>query len=348
VFSGSARGRWNRQRPSLEMSCAATNESVSRFCESPRAVRKMSDMLRSREFSTTRSGVACAPDGCAIATIRRVAGGRHVLESCQSTAASPLEQTTLIAAWLAREGRASGAISSVLDCADYELVQVESPDVLPGELKAAVRWRLKDAIGFPVENAVVDVFDMPEPPRRTGARMVYAVAAKQQAIARQVAALKAASRRFDVIDIPELAQRNLMALMPEAVDGLILLWLEDAWAQVLVIKESTLYLTRHVQFAGNDTAVGGEPNVGAIALEVQRSMDYFESHYDQAPLRHLIIAPRDGRSERLAQALAHETSMRIQFIDLRGALEMAPGIDPADRRSLLAIGAALRDDRKNI
>jgi MSHA biogenesis protein MshI len=306
------------------------------------------NILRKRESSTTRSGVACTPDGCAIATIRRVKGGRHVVESCLSVAASPLEQATIIASWVAGEGRQSGAISSVLDSADYQLVQVESPDVLPAELKAAVRWRLKDAIDFPLEDAVVDVFDMPEPARRTGARMMYAVAAKRQAIAQQVAGLNAAARRFDVIDIPELSLRNIAALLPEAADGLIFLWLEEDWAQVLVIKQTTLYLTRHVQFAGNKAAIGGHPNVDAIALEVQRSMDYFESHYDQAPLRHLIIAPCNEHSGRFAEALGQETSMRIESIDLRRALELAPGVEPVDRRSLLAIGAALRDEQKKL
>jgi MSHA biogenesis protein MshI len=259
-----------------------------------------------------------------------------------------VEQTKIIADWVSEKGRASDAISSVLDAADYQLVQVESPDVLPAELKAAVRWRLKDVIDFPVEEAVVDVFDMPEPARRTGARMMYAVAAKSQAIARRVAGLSAAARRFDVIDIPELALRNIAALLPEAADGLILLWLEGDSAQLLVIKQSTLYVTRHVQFAAEVAEADGLPNVDAIALEVQRSMDYFESHYDQAPLRHLIVAPRDPHSARYAQALAYDSAMRVELIDLSRAIELAPGVLPADRRSLLAIGAALRDERKSL
>jgi MSHA biogenesis protein MshI len=259
-----------------------------------------------------------------------------------------VEQNSIVADWAAGPGRASGAISSVLDASDYQLVQVESPDVLPAELKAAVRWRLKDVIDFPVEDAVIDVFDMPEPARRTGARMMYAVAAKPQAVARRAAGLAAAAGRFDVIDIPELALRNIAALLPEAADGLILLWLEGESAQLLVIKQTTLYVTRHVQFGGEVAEADGLPNVDAIALEVQRSMDYFESHYDQAPLRHLIIAPHDPHSARYAQALAYESPMRVELIDLSRAIELAPGVLPADRRSLLAIGAALREESKSL
>jgi hypothetical protein len=34
--------------------------------------------------------------------------------------------------------------------------------------------------------------------------------------------------------------------------------------------------------------------------------------------------------------------MRVQSIDLSHALDLSPGLDPSDRCSLLAIGAALR------
>ena len=288
--------------------------------------------------------MACSPDAFAVATVSRSGGGRYLLDSCLSATAPPAEQAKAIESWLDMEDHQRGAISCVLDSADYELVQVESPDVLPAEFKAAVRWRLKGVIDFPVADAVVDVFDMPELPHRTSAKMMYAVAAKRNAVARQSAVLRSAQRRLDVIDIPELALRNLAALLPEAADGLILLWVKEKSAQLIVIKQSTLYFARQVQLSGNDAAGSDtEPlDVDAIALELQRSTDYFESQYQQVPLASLIIAPRDERSARLAHALEKQALMRVQSIDLSHALDLSPGLEPSDRCSLLAIGAALR------
>jgi MSHA biogenesis protein MshI len=303
------------------------------------------NILRRKQLTTIRTGVACTPEGFAIATVRRTSGGRHVLESCLSAAATPAEQTKAIDDWFAAENHRLGAISSVLDPADYELLQVESPDVLPAEFKAAVRWRLKGAIDFPVEDAVIDVFDMPGQAHRGGTKMMYVVAAKRHAIERQTAMLKSAARQIDVVDIPELALRNLASLLPEAEQGLILLWLLEKSAQLIVIKQSTLYFARHVRLSGNESAAADAelPDVEAIALELQRSNDYFESQFQQVPLSNLIIAPRSDYSVRLAQALSKHTSMRVQSIDLASAIDLVPGLEPADRRSLLAIGAALRE-----
>jgi MSHA biogenesis protein MshI len=162
--------------------------------------------------------------------------------------------------------------------------------------------------------------------------------------------LKSAARHIDVVDIPELALRNLASLLPEAEQGLILLWLAEKSAQLIVIKQSTLYFARHVHLSGNKTAGAGLgadaelPEVEAIALELQRSTDYFESQFQQAPLLNLIIAPRSEYSVRLAEALSKQTSMRVQSIDLARAMDLAPGLEPSDRCSLLAIGAALRED----
>jgi len=285
-----------------------------------------------------------------MATIRRAANGRRVLDFCQSESAGREAQRQAIAGWFAHDRGASGPVSTLLDPADYQLLLVESPDVLPAELKAAVKWRLKDTIDFPVEEAVVDVFEIPEPARRTGAKKMYAIAARRQAVEAAVMALRPAARRFDVIDIQELALRNLASLLPEAEGGLILLWLRPDSAQLLVIKQGTLYLTRQVHFNQRDVPEGASaaPDVDAISLELQRSMDYFESHYAQTPIGHLVVAPGGELAEGLARALGNETSMRTQCIDLGAVLDMEVPLDATDARSLLAVGAALRDDQKKL
>jgi MSHA biogenesis protein MshI len=56
-------------------------------------------------------------------------------------------------------------LSAVVDSGSYQLVQLEAPNVEPQEWRAAIRWRLRDVIDFPLEEATVDVFEIPEPAR---------------------------------------------------------------------------------------------------------------------------------------------------------------------------------------
>ena len=280
-----------------------------------------------------------------MATIAAVPGGRPVLETCVTFPGSSSEQRAAICNWFAQDRGPEGSVSCVLDSGDYQMLLVEAPDVLPAEIKAAVRWRLKDLIDYPVADAIVDVFPIPEPARRSSTKMMYAVAARRHAIEQHVAAMRGASTALDVIDIPELALRNLAAKLPEAAQGLILLWLNEDSAQLFVIKGEMIYLSRQVAFATGVFAEleTVETHVDAVSLELQRSMDYFESHYEQAPLAHLVIAPGDERARLLQAALAGQTSLNIQTLDLRRAVDTADESLSADRGSVLAIGAALRE-----
>jgi MSHA biogenesis protein MshI len=82
-----------------------------------------------------------------------------------------------------------------------------------------------------------------------------------------------------------------------------------------------------------------------LALELQRSLDYYESYYDQTPIGDLVIAPADARATRLADSLRSETSLRISVLDVREHLVVnRPGEVVPDWASLMALGAALRQD----
>ena len=64
----------------------------------------------------------------------------------------------------------------------YSLVQLEAPELEPEELREAMRWRVKDLIDFPVEEAVIDVFGLPASRRPGAPELVYAVVAKSHEV----------------------------------------------------------------------------------------------------------------------------------------------------------------------
>jgi MSHA biogenesis protein MshI len=294
-----------------------------------------------------RAGVAIDDRSVAIAVVRRRTGQRPLVEHCgvhTPDGNESLEQN--LRRTVAKLDLSSAAIFAVAGTEDYQLVQVESPEVQPAELRAAIRWRLRDVINFHIDDAVVDVFEIPDQSRRSQAKMLFAVAARSAAVQRLVNALAPLASNFDVIDIPELCLRNVSALLPQDQKGVATLLLHRRFAQLVLTRQGVLYQARRIEYGrGIDFDDGGEsPNIDAatLALEIQRSLDYFESHYDQTPIGDLILAPGDAACRKLAAKLQSETSLRIGLLNPKELFD-GNGLDgelTAD--CLLALGAALR------
>ena len=73
--------------------------------------------------------------------------------------------------------------ATLLEPGDYQLLLVEAPNVPPAELKAAIRWRIKDLLDYHVDDATVDVLDIPpDPSGAARSHSMYAVAARNGAV----------------------------------------------------------------------------------------------------------------------------------------------------------------------
>jgi len=289
----------------------------------------------------------------AIAVVRRPAGQRPVIEHCAVHECENNESVEhTLRRSIAKLGLARATVFAVASADDYQLVQVESPEVQPAELRAAIRWRLRDVINFHIDDAVVDVFEIPDQSRRSQTKMLFAVAARSVAVQRLVSALAPIARDFDVIDIPELCLRNVSALLPQDQKGVATLLLGERFAQLILTRQGVLYLARRIEYSrGYEPEAGSEESgrnidAAALALELQRSLDYFESHYDQAPIGDLVLAAGGVNSQQLAARLQSETSVRIGVLDLVDVMDGVEKIaGELSTDCLLALGAALRVER---
>lgn len=308
-------------------------------------------LLRKALRHDARAGIALSEGSFAVAVVRRDGVGKPALDHCGLHAAAS-DPVPALKSVLEKLGIARIPTCAVIGGDDYQIVQVEAPDVLPSEMRAAVRWRLRDVIDFSVDEATVDVFEIPDPVRRTQGKMLFAVAARLTAVQRIAASVRAAAKGFDSIDIPELCLRNLSALLPQDHKGVAMLALNDRFAQLMITRQGVMYLTRSIEIGRvGDTGRGADGrdtpiDAGALALELQRSLDYYESHYDQTPIGDLVIAPPDARAQRLAGELKNETSLRVSTLDVRDLFSVAQsGEVVIDWHTLMALGAALRDDK---
>ena len=278
--------------------------------------------------------------------------------------ATPRLQSCLFSPWPSGQGRGEHLkqtltglgirrtlANAVLTSKDYQLLLVEAPDVQPAELRAAVRWRIKDLIDFHIDDAVIDVFDIPESARGGRSRTMYAVAARSPAVAACVDAAEATMLDLQVVDVPELALRNVASLAEADTRGAALLYLSHDAGLVTLTRQSTLYLARRLEINMDDVARAGMSReataelAASIALEVQRSMDYYESHYDQAPIGDLLVTPHGQHCPGLYEHLSTELSVNVTELDLNDLLQCPQPLPSALQAScLLAVGAALREE----
>lgn len=309
----------------------------------------MLSLFKKNRGSNARAGIALADGSFALAVVKRGSDAKPAIEYCATHTVAG-DPTPELKATLDKLGALHAPACGVVDGDDYQLVQVEAPEVLPSEMRAAIRWKLKDAINFNVDEASVDIFDIPEPARRTQAKMLFAVAARESAVQRISGALKPAAKGFDAIDIPELCLRNISACLPQDQKGVAMLALHKGFAQLVITRRGIIHVTRRI-----DTTRGFNPHKGAAgsndidastrALELQRSLDYYESYYDQTPIGDLVLAPANDQARTLAAALKEETSLRISVLDVREHFNVYKSGELAtDWASLMALGAALRQD----
>ena len=309
-------------------------------------------LLKRTADAKSRIGLALNRDQISLAVVTRV-GNSALLSRCEVLPVDSTRGAEGACAALRAAGLPRFAVSAVLNAQDYQLALVEAPDVPPAELRAAIRWRLKDAIDFRVEDAVIDVFDVPAQHRGGHGRMMYAVAAHRKAVDEYAATL-ASVDGFDVLDVPELCLRNLASALPGADGGIALLHLGDSGVTLVLARGRTFYFARQMNFKATQR-VTADPeadallDTAAIVLELQRSLDYYESHFDQPPITKIAISQAGARADALAAALNRDTSFEVATLDLNSMLVCStPVTADVQRACLMAVGAAMREERRSL
>ncbi|WP_198264951.1 pilus assembly protein PilM [sulfur-oxidizing endosymbiont of Gigantopelta aegis] len=320
--------------------------------------------------------------------------------------------------------------NSSIEKSAYELLLIDAPNVESSELKQAVRWRIKDQLAYHIDDAVIDVFEIPG--QQSGrAQHMYVVASQKQQIDARVEQLQQAEMKLQAIDIYELAQRNIAAILPEDKDGIVMLRFNANSGLLTITRQGTLYLTRKIDFGINrlaqvlDSAFesenaenksseskGSEQNsfeeddfnaeeielnisdedvifdkeddfklpdsihdldgisfeddiqepdaeqstinglneqgkliVDEVILEIQRSLDYYVSHFNQRPVTKIILAPLVNEVPGLIEYIHEMLGVPVEALDFNEALNVAKPLSrELQAYCFYAIGLALRNE----
>jgi MSHA biogenesis protein MshI len=242
--------------------------------------------------------------------------------------------------------------AAILKPGDYQLLLVEAPNVPKDELKSAIRWRIKDMIDYHVDDATVDLLDIP--PEAGGAgrnHLMYAVAARNDLIQACVRAFDQAQIPLSVIDIQETAQRNIAALFEEQERGVALAYFAEDWGLLTVNYRGELYLARRLDLGlrqiGGEAARQDGGALERVAVEIQRTLDHFERQFRSIPVARVLIAPTPEETG-LGEFLRSRLGVDSKQVDLRDVMAFdGEGPDAATQWRLFHnFGAALRHESK--
>ncbi|HET9734343.1 MAG TPA: agglutinin biogenesis protein MshI [Burkholderiales bacterium] len=243
--------------------------------------------------------------------------------------------------------------STLLAPGDYQMLLVDAPNVPTAELKTAIRWRIKDLLDYRVDDATVDVLEVPRNPAG-GERghSMYAVTARNDVIQSCIGRFEAAHIPLTVIDIEETAQRNVAALFERDERGLALLHLGEEQGLLTINYRQELVLARRIE-AGMRAllAEGGatrEEQLQRILLELQRTFDHFDRQFAYVPVSKLMLAPGPADSG-LLEFLAANLDMPVERVHLSSAIAFGARaeLEPEEEWRLFhLIGASLRHEAK--
>ena len=242
--------------------------------------------------------------------------------------------------------------TTLMAAGEYNLSQLDAPTVPREERKEALRWALKDLVSYPLDSACIDVLDIPSEGLPAGRSAgVLVVSAGEQAVRARVAPFEQAGIALASVDIPELAQRNVAALLEDEHRGLALLRVDESGMMLTLTFRGELIAVRRgdvtsTQLNGPDPEQR-ERVKERLVLELQRSLDNFDRQYSHVPISKVIVASYP-LVEGLVAALGESTYVPVREMDLSAVMSF-PAIpelrDPQfQSKYLLALGAALRTE----
>lgn len=225
----------------------------------------------------------------------------------------------------------------------YNMLLVDSPDVPDQELREAVRWKVGDLITLPLEEAVVDAFRLPADAYRGRMNMLYVSVTERALIRKLVKVCERHGLDLQEITINELAMASVAdAVLQLGQRGTAFLYLNGSGGTINLIENGSLYLTRTIELGNGGGVFTGnlefqQDPVENLALDVQRSLDYYESQIGKSGISGLYVVADTPEQLALCEGLSQRLPISVEAFQLtQGSLD-----DAGSGMVAPALGAAL-------
>lgn len=235
---------------------------------------------------------------------------------------------------LSNEVAGNGLCHIVLSAGQYQIVQVEKPNVPEAEIHAALKWHVKDLVPFKPDNMVVDYFDNPQ--LSGNLAKISVVCADLTELSKLVGSVHDNQLEISLITTVEFAFAQLV----EKNDTATLLVCQHANEEllILIIKQGKIFFQRRIRGLSQISQKTEEEllmgSVEMLSLEIQRSTDYFERQLKQAPIKEVqVIIPMKNEAF-LVRKISENTNVPVNLLPMPEGFEQY-------REFPCAVGASL-------
>ncbi|PIE20533.1 MAG: hypothetical protein CSA61_01200 [Neptuniibacter caesariensis] len=296
-------------------------------------------MFRKKAATKVLTSVVLTGEGVAFAHVKHATLQPEVTACLHISSNSPLKETRKIAEFVDHNGLAGTRAVVLLPDDSYQVVLVEKPDVPDEELTEALRWRLKDMVSFDVENVVIDYIELPGDAYRGHSDMVYAVVAQKDKVDKLTEWCEDIGLIPWIVDVPELALLNLVEDLADSEAGLAVFYIGHNSSFINLLSDQALYFTRNLTYHRNSSTEGAS----AAVLELQRSLDYYESQVGKPSCVRLVVMPLYDDDAPLMNELRYNLPLDLHSFSLANLIESSVELDAElQKHTTLAIAAALR------
>jgi MSHA biogenesis protein MshI len=275
------------------------------------------------------------------------------------------------------------SVTVMLRPEQYQLLQIEMPAVPPEELRSAARYQIKDMVDVHLDDLTIDVMRQGDGQGRAASQL-FVIAARNSVVREAMELAAALQWDVAVVDVQDMAQRNLQTLAePERASAALLVG-DGPQALLTISAAGELYYSRRLELpAGFLTmawsaapsealgpmdaytpveeyvpdygggAFGGVADGGGVTdidraqrvlVEVQRSIDLWDRTWASLPLAGLRVFA-GPRSQELAEWLGREMGQNVGVLEFPASGQGVRDIAPDHLPHCLPLlGQLLRAD----
>ncbi len=235
---------------------------------------------------------------------------------------------------LKKKYEVEGGSLVVLSSRQYQILQVNKPNVPDSEILGALKWQIKDLVPYSPENMILDYFDGPT---LIGTEEKISVVCAETSVLKEIIErLNKEDLSVKMITIAEFAFARLLPIQNSPC--LLVCQREDEEILLLIVQDGHVYFHRrlrgYVQIATKNEDELMMTVIDPLSLEIQRSIDYFERQLKQAPIKSIKIIIPINNEGFLARKLAENTHIPVDLLSMPTGFEQ-------QREFASAVGATM-------